>query len=294
MTMPSPAPWLDAVLIGWFVLTALSVAYVAWDAFTRNPELRVMKWGWLLVTPYGGPIMAAAYVLSCQEPANERHEDFVRPLWKQAFGSAIHCMAGDATGVIAAAAITTALGLPMWQDVVAEYAFGFAFGLLIFQALFMRDMAGGSYWGALRMSFIPEWLSMNAVMAGMIPTMVVLMSRDMAAMHASSLRFWGVMSLATLVGFAVAYPINLWLVGVRLKHGMGTVRVLGHGGHEVAADRRSVTEMPGMEHDAMQGMSGMASGSRATPPQIAAMAMLTLVMLGAGVVVATLFGRWAM
>ncbi|WP_286772152.1 DUF4396 domain-containing protein [Sphingomonas sp. 66-10] len=282
------------MLVAWFVLTALSVAYVAWDAFTRNPELKVMKWGWLLVTLYGGPIMAAAYVLSCQEPANERHEDFVRPLWKQAFGSAIHCMAGDATGVIAAAAITTALGLPMWQDVVAEYAFGFAFGLLIFQALFMRDMAGGSYRGALRMSFIPEWLSMNAVMAGMIPTMVVLMSRDMAAMHASSLRFWGVMSLATLVGFAVAYPINLWLVGVRLKHGMGTVRVLGHGGHEVAADRRSVTEMPGMEHDAMQGMSGMASGSRATPPQIAAMAMLTLVMLGAGVVVATLFGRWAM
>ena len=66
MTMPSPAPWLDAVLIGWFVLTALSVAYVAWDAFTRNPELRVMKWGWLLVTLYGGPIMAAAYVLSGQ------------------------------------------------------------------------------------------------------------------------------------------------------------------------------------------------------------------------------------
>ncbi|MCH4894929.1 DUF4396 domain-containing protein [Sphingomonas sp. SFZ2018-12] len=293
MTMPSPAPWLYAVLVGWFVLTALSVAYVAWDAFTRNPELRVMKWGWLLVTLYGGPIMAAAYVLSCQEPADERHEDFVRPLWKQAFGSAIHCMAGDATGVIAAAAITTALGLPMWQDVIAEYVFGFAFGLLIFQALFMRDMAGGSYWGALRMSFIPEWLSMNAVMAGMIPTMVILMSRDMAAMHASSLRFWGVMSLATLVGFAVAYPINLWLVGVRLKHGMGTVRALGHGGHEVGADRLA-TPLPDMGHDAMAGMSGMATATRVTTPQIAAMTVLTLVMLGAGIIVATLFGRWAM
>ncbi|WP_240886396.1 DUF4396 domain-containing protein [Sphingomonas sp. SFZ2018-12] len=291
--MPSPAPWLYAVLVGWFVLTALSVAYVAWDAFTRNPELRVMKWGWLLVTLYGGPIMAAAYVLSCQEPADERHEDFVRPLWKQAFGSAIHCMAGDATGVIAAAAITTALGLPMWQDVIAEYVFGFAFGLLIFQALFMRDMAGGSYWGALRMSFIPEWLSMNAVMAGMIPTMVILMSRDMAAMHASSLRFWGVMSLATLVGFAVAYPINLWLVGVRLKHGMGTVRALGHGGHEVGADRLA-TPLPDMGHDAMAGMSGMATATRVTTPQIAAMTVLTLVMLGAGIIVATLFGRWAM
>jgi len=294
VTMPSPAPWLDAVLIGWFVLTAISVAYVAWDAFTRNPELRVMKWGWLLVTLYGGPIMAAAYVLSCQEPANERHEDFVRPLWKQAFGSAIHCMAGDATGVIAAAAITTALGLPMWQDVIAEYVFGFGFGLLIFQALFMRDMAGGSYWGALRMSFIPEWLSMNAVMAGMIPTMVVLMSLDMAAMHASSLRFWGVMSLATLVGFAVAYPINLWLVGVRLKHGMGTVRALGRGGHEIGADRQAATPMPDMGHDAMAGMSDMAMGARVTTPQIVAMTVLTLVMLGAGIIVATLFGRWAM
>lgn len=294
MTMPSPAPWLDAVLIGWFVLTALSVAYVAWDAFTRNPELRVMKWGWLLVTLYGGPIMAAAYVLSCQEPANERHEDFIRPLWKQAFGSAIHCMAGDATGIIAAAAITTALGLPMWQDVISEYAFGFAFGLLIFQALFMRDMAGGSYWGALRMSFIPEWLSMNAVMAGMIPTMVVLMSRDMAAMHASSLRFWGVMSLATLVGFAVAFPVNLWLVGVRLKHGMGTVRVLGHGGHDVAAEKPSATPMPGMGQNAMDGMNDMAAQTRVTKPQIAAMTVLTLLMLGAGIIVATLFGRWAM
>ena len=39
MTMPSPVPWLDPLLIPWFVATALSVAYVAWDAFTRNPEL---------------------------------------------------------------------------------------------------------------------------------------------------------------------------------------------------------------------------------------------------------------
>lgn len=313
MTMPSPVPWLDPLLIAWFVATALSVAYVAWDAFTRNPELKVMKWGWLLVTLYGGPIMAAAYVLACQEPKAQRHEDFIRPLWKQAFGSSIHCMAGDATGVIVAAAITTALGLPMWVDVTSEYIFGFGFGLLIFQALFMRDMAGGSYLGALRASFMPEWLSMNAVMAGMIPTMVILMSRDMASMHATSLRFWGVMSLATLVGFAVAYPVNLWLVGVKLKHGMGTVRALGQGGHDMASEKAA--EMPGMTHDAMRGMTdtssmaavtatidsggmagmeGMAKGSGATPPQIAAMTVLTLVALGAGIILATIFGRWAM
>jgi hypothetical protein len=293
MAMNSPYPWLDQLLVGWFVLTALSAIYVAFDAFARNPELKVMKWGWLLVTLYGGPIMAAAYVLSCQEPVTQRHEGFVRPLWKQAFGSAIHCMAGDATGVIVAATITTALGLPMWLDVIAEYVFGFGFGLLIFQAFFMRDMTGGSYWGALRASFIPEWLSMNAVMAGMIPTMVVLMSRDMAAMHASSLRFWGVMSLATLVGFAVAYPVNIWLVGVRLKHGMGTVRALGHGGHVLTVEK-SASQMPEMAHAAMPGMDGKAANPVATSPQIAAMTVLTLLALSAGVIIATLFGSWAM
>lgn len=291
--MTQPLPWFDPLLIAWFVLTALSVAYVAWDAFTRNPELKIMKWGWLLVTLYGGPLFAAAYVLSCQKPPTVSHEDFVKPLWKQAFGSSIHCMAGDATGVIAAAALSLTLGLPMWQDVITEYVFGFGFGLLIFQALFMRDMAGGSYWWAVRASFMPEWLSMNAVMAGMIPTMVVLMSRDMASMHATSLRFWGVMQLATLAGFAVAYPVNLWLVGVRLKHGMGTVRALGEGGHAIE-NEKSEEPMPNMARGAMASMADMARGPGATTPQITAMTALTLLALGAGIIIATVFGRWVM
>ena len=159
-----------------------------------------MKYGWVLVTLYAGPVAAALYVLSCQEPGPYQHETFVAPLWKQALGSTIHCLAGDATGIIAAAVVTTALGLPIWHDLGVEYVLGFGFGLMIFQALFMRDMLGGSYRAALKRSLMPEWLSMNAVMAGMAPVMVALMSHGTRAMEATSLRFWGVMSLATLVG----------------------------------------------------------------------------------------------
>ncbi len=71
---------------------------------------------------------------------------------------------------------------------------------------------------------------MNAVMSGMIPTMVILMSRHMSAMKPTSGRFWAVMSLATLVGAVLAFPINWWLVKHGLKHGMGKDRVLGKGG----------------------------------------------------------------
>jgi hypothetical protein len=236
---------IDTLLLVWFGLTAISALYVAWDAFTRNPELTVMKWGWLLVTLYTGPIGAALYILSCKEPALGQHEEFIKPLWKQTLGSTIHCMAGDATGIIVAAAITAALGFPMWLDVISEYVFGFAFGLLVFQSLFMKDMLGGSYLKAVQRSFMPEWLSMNAVMAGMIPVMVILMSRDMTAMEATSIRFWGVMSLATLVGLVVAFPVNMWLVAVGLKHGMGTVRALGKGGHSLTAEAERIAKTSG-------------------------------------------------
>jgi hypothetical protein len=184
-----------------------------------------MKWGWVLVTVYMGPVAAALYIFTDKEPRPGTHAAFIRPLWKQAVGSTIHCVAGDATGIILAATVTALLGLPMWIDLATEYAAGFVFGLLIFQALFMKDMMGGSYVGAVRMSFLPEWLSMNAMMAGMLPVMVVLMmGRDMRAMEPTQLLYWATKSAGIIVGFFIALPVNAWLVANGLKHGMGSTQ----------------------------------------------------------------------
>jgi hypothetical protein len=230
--------WIDVVLLFWFGATMASVIYVAYDAIRNNPEMKVMRWGWVLVTLYLGPIGLVLYVLSCKEPGPGMHEEFIRPLWKQGTGSVIHCAAGDATGIIVAAAVTATLGLPMWIDLIVEYVAGFAFGLFVFQSLFMRDMMGGSYVAALRHSLLPEWLSMNFMMAGMFPTMVLLMmGRDMRAMEPTELVFWGTMATGVAVGILIAYPVNVWMVQKGLKHGMGTVRALGHGGHSLEAER---------------------------------------------------------
>jgi hypothetical protein len=244
----------DLVLIFWFVMVFASVAYVGYDAYFHNPEMTVMKWGWVLVTLYTGPVGLAVYVLSCKEPAPGEHEEFIKPLWKQSLGSTIHCLAGDATGIIIAATITAVLGFPMWVDIIVEYVFGFVFGLAIFQALFMRDMLGGSYRKALKASFMPEWLSMNMVMAGMIPAMVFLMmGRDMRAMWPGELLYWGVMSLATMAGAVLAYPVNVWLVAKGLKHGMGTVRALGKGGHSIEAEKGRLAPAMNTPAPAMHG-----------------------------------------
>jgi hypothetical protein len=70
----------DVALALWFLLTALALAYLGWDAFTVTPQMVIMKWGWLLLTLYTGPQGAVLYVLSCREPAPREHERFVEPL----------------------------------------------------------------------------------------------------------------------------------------------------------------------------------------------------------------------
>ncbi len=242
---------IDRIVLVWLIVTAVSVVYVASDAFTRNPELKIMRVGWVLVTLYLGPIAAVFYVLSCREPAPGEHEKFIAPMWKQALGSTIHCVAGDATGIVAAAAITAFFGLPMRLDLVIEYVGGFAFGLLIFQALFMKDMLGGSYLEAVRKSFSPEFVSMNMMMTGMFPTMVYfMMVRDMRAMEPTQPLFWATMSLAVGVGLLTAYPVNWWLVAAGLKHGMATERVFGKGGETMPKSRK--TPAVGCSHGTMR------------------------------------------
>jgi FtsP/CotA-like multicopper oxidase with cupredoxin domain len=233
---------IDIVVYLWLAIAILSAVYVAVDQFRNNPEAPVMKWGFVLVTLYMGPIGLLLYVMADKEPAPGTHEQFVKPLWKQGVGSTVHCVAGDATGIILAAAVTALLGFPMAVDVVVEYIAGFLMGLFIFQALFMRSMMGGTYWQNVRRSFMPEFLSMNMMMAGMAPVMIFLMmGRDMRAMWPGEPLFWFVMSLGVVAGFFVAYPINVWLVAKGMKHGLMTVREgnkdashTGHDSHEAS------------------------------------------------------------
>jgi FtsP/CotA-like multicopper oxidase with cupredoxin domain len=220
-------------------------------------------------------------VLADKEPRPGEHEQFIEPLWKQGVGSTIHCVAGDATGIILAAAVTAAIGLPMWIDLIVEYVAGFAFGLLIFQSLFMKSMMGGTYVENVRRSFLPEFISMNFMMGGMAPTMAFLMmGRDMRAMEPTELLFWGVMSFGVIAGFVVAYPSNVWMVARRLKHGLMTERPRAHSaavheGHDVHHGQPQTSAHAHPQH-------GIASD--ATRPQRAAVAGVSALALVLGMV----------
>ena len=312
---------IDIFVYAWLIVAVFSAAYVAWDQFHGNPEPVVMKWGFVLVTLYMGPIGLLLYVMADKEPTPGGHEEFIKPLWKQGVGSTVHCVAGDATGIIVAAVAVALIGLPMWLDLIVEYTAGFLFGLLIFQALFMRKTMGGTYIENVRRSFLPELISMNCMMGGMAPVMVLLMmGRDMRAMWPGEPLFWMVMSLGVIAGFAIAYPVNVWMVTRGLKHGLMTERAndasssegdkmagMDHGGMNMAkssaastkrasADTKAHTKSKraaGKSEDHEMGTMPMAGGSGmqadVTRPQLVTITLFTLLMLAAGMTLPAAF-----
>lgn len=213
---------LESIMMLWFVLAAMSALFVAID-ITHTPENPVLKWAFVLLTLYTGPIGLALYVFGCRARGPEAHARFVSARWRQVLGSTMHCVAGDGIGILTGAVIGALVSLPLQGEVLLEYVLGFAFGWTIFQALFMRDMAGGSYLRSLESTFIPELLSMNFLMGGMIPVMALAWRNSPEAHDPTHGLFWFRMSIALTVGFAFAYPMNWWLVSNHLKHGMMTV-----------------------------------------------------------------------
>jgi hypothetical protein len=274
---------LDGVMLLWFLLTAAALLFVAVDIRT-TPESPVLKWGFVLLTAYTGVVGAFLYVLGCREPLPGLHERYVAARWRQTLGSTMHGVAGDGVGILAGAVLSSVFGLAGLAEVAVEYILGFAFGWTIFQALFMRDMAGGSYRRALTSTFMSELLSMNLLMAGMVPTVMALKTRIPSAADPMSPSFWFVMSMGLLVGFIIAYPMNWWLVANHLKHGMMTVRPAG-----AVADMHDHGAHGGMDA-APHAARHMVMGKEAPWPPVPIMALLSFLALAAGVAIAVLSG----
>jgi hypothetical protein len=270
---------LDGVMLLWWIVTVPSFLFVVIDIWRTTPESPVLKWAFVILTAFAGPLGAFFYVLGCREPLRGTHEKYVAIRWRQLLGSTMHCVAGDGIGIIVGAAIGGVLTLSFWPDFLLEYLLGFGFGWAFFQAFAMRDAAGGSYLKSLKMTFLPELLSMNLLMSGMVITSRFAMRSVAGSDDPTRPQFWFIMSMALIVGFVCAYPINWWLVANHMKHGMMTVRAEAA---SAAAQEHSMNAMS----------SEMSSGSEQTRPSAgvkAAMTALTFAILGAALVIVMRF-----
>jgi hypothetical protein len=63
------------MIVLWFVVAALAVAFVATD-LRNTPDSLVLKWGFVLLTAYTGDVGAFLYLIGCREPLRGTHEQY--------------------------------------------------------------------------------------------------------------------------------------------------------------------------------------------------------------------------
>ncbi len=247
----------NGIFLLWFILVVPSVIFVAVDIYRNTPEAPVMKAAFVILTLFTGPLGAFFYVLGCREPIKGTHAQYVSVAWRQVLGSTMHCAAGDGLGIIVGSAIGLIVGLAVVPNFFLGYVLGFSFGWGYFQAFAMRDMAGGDYLKSLKMTFMPEFLSMNFLMSAMALVTVFAGAHVPGGRDPGMPGFWWIASMSLIAGFICAYPMNWWMVTNHMKHGM--ITVIDAAAKKAAKARTSEMasgDMSSMHMDGMESADG--------------------------------------
>lgn len=104
----------------------LAALWATYDLISNQPEIMpIIKVGWVLIILYLGVIGLVLYLYACSVRPGQDHDDFVSPMWKRALGSTIHCVSGDALGIVIVAVVVSGARLPMTVEFALEYVFAF-------------------------------------------------------------------------------------------------------------------------------------------------------------------------
>ena len=129
-------------------------------------------------------------------------------LTRSAISATLHCLTGCAMGEILGMVIATALGWSNAFSIALSVILAFVFGY----ALTLRSLlrSGIQPRRALRLSFASDTISI-ATMEIVDNAFIVLVPGALAAGLTDSL-FWWSLLVSLAVAFAVAVPVNRWLI----------------------------------------------------------------------------------
>ena len=229
-----PPTWLT-ILSGVSLVTAFAcAAWILWDLFGRGHRqpMRIMEVVWPLTALYAGPLAVWGYQrLGRPRSARWQAETGSDPPsaqsgWASVALSVGHCGSGCTLGDVVAESLVfwlslTIAGTTLYAAFVADFVFALAFGIIFqyFAITTMRDLGvrKGLYEAARA-----DVLSLTAFEVGMFGWMAVVQLVLFPDPHLNPTQpaFWFAMQIAMLVGFATAWPANVWLLRRGVKEAM--------------------------------------------------------------------------
>jgi dienelactone hydrolase len=199
---------LDRLLVGWFVLAALSVAVLLWDLGRR--QVAPGSWlAWMAAVLVFGILGLVAYLA-----ARLQRGRGAMPTWKQALGSTAWAVTGNLIGAVVAIQILLNLPpmAPAFQAAMV-YLLPLVSGWLFFQAVRLISWRDEEFRARYQRSALAEFVSVHVVMAGAWTVTIGLLNwLGPAVFGLDSARFWAIMVLSGGAGALLAYPVHVWLV----------------------------------------------------------------------------------
>jgi len=148
-----------------------------------------------------------------------------RPLTTVAISATLHCLTGCAIGEVLGMAVGTGLGLSNWWTVVLSVALAFVFGYSLTSLPLLR--AGLALGAVIPIALASDTFSIVVMEIVDNAIMVVVPGAMNAGLGV--LLFWGSLAFSLSIAFAVAVPVNRWLIARGKGH--AAVHATGiHGG----------------------------------------------------------------
>lgn len=230
-----PPTWLT--VLAW---VSLAVAFacagaILFDIYARGYRQRmaVMEAVWPVTALYFGPFALAAYRRFGRPQSgrwlaeNDRDQPPDKPSWATTAAGVSHCGAGCTLGdIIAEFAVfglgATIAGLALYAEMLGDYLAAISLGI-VFQYFAIAPMRGLSLGKGLVEAAKADVLSLTAFEIGLFGWMALMSFGFFPAphhMHPDSPVYWFLMQIGMAIGFATAWPANVWLIRHGVKEAM--------------------------------------------------------------------------
>lgn len=199
------------LVVGWFLLSLVCVGVLRYDLWANNDGIpRMMRLVWTLTVFYSGPLGLAIYWYSGRSQIPE--DTFSR----RGMRSTAHCYSGCGVGEVLGVTIAAGIFALQTHAVVAvTFSLAYTFGVAFTVGPLMAD--GVAFAEAFTDAIYSESGSIVAMEAVAIGSDIYLAGE--ATMGEPV--FWASLAVSLSLGFLAAYPVNLGLLHLGVKEGMG-------------------------------------------------------------------------
>jgi hypothetical protein len=233
--VPMVAPWLTA--LGWIslALAVASATAIVADIYLRGhrQQMGVMEAVWPVNSLYFGPFAVLAYRAwgLPKSPAWLRERRRTEPETPSRLATVSvgvsHCGAGCTLGDIIAETAIFALGLSLlgralFAEFIGDYVLAVLLGV-VFQYFAIAPMRGLGLRDGLVAAVKADILSLTAFEVGLFGWMALMsyvFFPEPDPVRPDSPVYWFMMQIGMVLGFATAYPANVWLIRRGIKEAM--------------------------------------------------------------------------